>query len=98
MINFFEIYMNSILSYDDIIVNDDINSKELYVCNLLTSATVSSMKQKLEDANKKGRGGWWSDECKISNLYKLRDKALSDNDHISVINYTAMIAMRESVK
>lgn len=64
----------------------------------LVIATSTSMARKLSESRVKGRHGWWNDKiCTIEELHDMRDKALSENDHVSVLNFTAMIAMRESV-
>nr|AAL87214.1 PH108-56(+3) [Vibrio phage 1] len=55
------------------------------------------MLQRLQEARDAGRFGWWDKSvCSIEDLYKMRHKALKDKDHVSVINFTAMIAARES--
>lgn len=65
----------------------------------LLIAAKCSMSEKLGIYREKGFGGWWDKStCSIKYLYSLRDKALKDNDHVSVMNYSAMIAMRESVE
>lgn len=65
----------------------------------LLIAAKCAMAEKLGAYREKGFGGWWSkDVCSIDYLYSLREKALKDNDHISVLNFTAMIAMRESIE
>lgn len=59
----------------------------------------AEMKEKLRHHREKGRHGWWDNKvCSIKDLYEMREKALADNDHISVMNFTAMIAARESIK
>lgn len=65
----------------------------------LLIATRASMSERLDEAAEKGRHGWWDkDVYTIEELYSMRDKALTDKDHVSVLNFTAMIAMRESVE
>lgn len=65
----------------------------------LIDAIKCEMTEKLADARQNGRAGWWNDDvCDIEYLYQLREKSISDGDHISVINYTAMIAARESIE
>lgn len=71
---------------------------ESYADEQLTEAANFSMIQKLEIARNHGRHGWWDSQvCSIEYLYQLRDRAITENDHISVLNFTAMIAMRESI-
>lgn len=44
----------------------------------------------------KGSYGWWNDEiCPIDELYAYRQKALEDNDHMSVMIFTCIVAARE---
>lgn len=64
----------------------------------LLLAANSAMALKLYNGKRLGRYGWWnSNVCSIDDLRKMRDKAIDDNDHSSVLNFTAMIAMRESL-
>ncbi|AGN30197.1 hypothetical protein VPFG_00197 [Vibrio phage nt-1] len=71
---------------------------ELYD-TILVDWVTGAMTRKLSDAREKGRRGWNDKNvCSIDYLYELRDKALKDNDHVSVLNYTAMIAIRECNK
>ncbi|EJG1091206.1 hypothetical protein C4G96_RS21315 [Vibrio parahaemolyticus] len=82
------------ISSDSVIaaMNEEFADKQLLI------ATQSEMTKKLEEHRGKGRHGWWNNNvCSIEELYSMREKALSDNDHVSVLNFTAMIAMRESV-
>ncbi|UFK26946.1 hypothetical protein [Vibrio phage vB_VpaS_AL-2] len=64
----------------------------------LAGFTERVMKETLKAAAiEKGRTGWWSEHiCTIDNLMDMRAKALADNDHASVINFTAMIMYREA--
>ncbi|QIW90887.1 hypothetical protein COHAPHLL_00024 [Vibrio phage V09] len=90
--NFFQISMN-------LATDSSINPDEAWADKQLIIASSHEMARKLADAREKGRHGWHdSNVCSIDYLYELRDKALEDNDHVSVMNYTAMIAMRESVQ
>lgn len=64
---------------------------------ILVESVANSMTARLEGARALGRHGWWNpDVCSIEYLTSLRDNAIKDNDHISVLNFTAMIAIRES--
>lgn len=70
---------------------------EIFADKQLLIAANSAMASKLSEAREKGRKGWWNnDVCTISELYTMRNQALSNKDHVSVLNFTAMIAMRES--
>lgn len=63
----------------------------------LLIAVQCEMSKKLRINAALGRHGWWNPNvCSVEDLYAMRDKALADNDHVSVLNFTAMIAMRES--
>lgn len=65
----------------------------------LLVAAQCSMALKLHKASEKGRHGWWDNSvCTVEELYSMRETALEDNDHVGVLNFTAMIAMRESVE
>lgn len=61
----------------------------------LISYTSKAMRLRLNQASLKGRAGWWQEaECTIEHLENLLDKAATDKDMISVINYAAMIHAR----
>lgn len=65
----------------------------------LIEITKADMGDSLVKAFASGRTGWWNKkECSIPHLKKLRAKALNEDDHISVINYTAMISVRERME
>ncbi|WP_425636157.1 hypothetical protein [Vibrio owensii] len=79
--------------------SDYSEDSEQFADNQLLIATRASMSERLGKAAEKGRHGWWDKNvCTIEELYSMRDKALADKDHVSVLNFTAMIAMRESVE
>ncbi|EPT9728176.1 hypothetical protein ACVTT1_001260 [Vibrio cholerae] len=72
-------------------MNEEFAEQELLL------ATKSEMARKLREHREKGRHGWWNkDVCSIEQLYSYRQKALDKNDHVSVLNFTAMIAAREA--
>ncbi|GHW54562.1 hypothetical protein [Vibrio cholerae] len=72
-------------------MNEEFAEQELLL------ATKSEMARKLREHREKGRHGWWNkDVCSIEQLYSYRKKALDENDHVSVLNFTAMIAAREA--
>ncbi|EHA1127126.1 hypothetical protein FG475_18795 [Vibrio navarrensis] len=87
--------LSDYISSDSVIaaMNEEFADKQLLI------ATQSEMAKKLGEHREKGRHGWWNkDVCSIEDLYSYRRKALSENDHVSVINYTSMIAARESME
>ncbi|EMW3082608.1 hypothetical protein AAEX90_001857 [Vibrio cholerae] len=72
-------------------MNEEFADKQLLI------ATQSEMAKKLGEHREKGRHGWWNkDVCSIEELYSYRQKALDESDHVSVLNFTAMIAAREA--
>ncbi|HCJ7273414.1 TPA: hypothetical protein NVH30_003052 [Vibrio cholerae] len=72
-------------------MNEEFADKQLLI------ATQAEMQKKLREHREKGRQGWWNkDVCTIEQLYSYRQKALDENDHVSVLNFTAMIAAREA--
>lgn len=76
----------------------EINDEDFADSQLLI-ASNASMSAKLSKARRDGRHGWWDPKvCSIDELYQLRKVAFDRNDHISIMNYSAMIAMRESVE
>lgn len=83
------------ISSDSVIaaMNEEFADKQLLI------ATQAEMAKKLRVHREKGRHGWWNkDACSIEELYSYRQKALNENDHVSVLNFTAMIAARESTE
>ncbi|WP_318493315.1 hypothetical protein [Photobacterium leiognathi] len=72
-------------------------SSEIFADSRLANAVYTEISVKLSQARLGGKHGWWNSEvCDIADLKKSRDKAISENDHVSSLIYTAMIAMRES--
>lgn len=90
--SYFSFWMNKILDAAE--MNDEEADQ------MLVLATQETMQTRLGQArNRQGRHGWWNAEvCSVEDLYKMRDKAIADKDHSSTLNFTAMIAMRESVE
>ncbi|WP_182038798.1 hypothetical protein [Vibrio alginolyticus] len=85
------------------VVNSDIGANSIggdtFADEQLLIASKTSMSSKLRKGRKNGRHGWWTPEvCSVEELYKLREKALAEDDHISTLNYTSMIAMRQSIE
>ena len=84
------------------ILNEELRNEvagEQFADQQLSIATGAEMSKKLKSSRMKGRHGWWDENvCTIDQLYAMRSMALLDNDHVSVINFTAMIAARESVQ
>lgn len=73
-------------------------AKEIYADATLIDAVYNEMGVRLTEARNKGRYGWWDSEvCSVEELRIMRDYALREDDHVSVLNFTAMIALRESV-
>lgn len=66
--------------------------------DMMVTGISLEMRNKLSEAAMHGRHGWWKREiCDINHLRELRSKAIADNDHISVMNYTAMLWAREHI-
>lgn len=71
----------------------DIN---VYADNLLTDSVHNGMSFKLQKKRNEGRGGWWNEkECSIDFLKKLLAEHVKKGDMIDVINFAAMIRLRE---
>ncbi|CAL9958322.1 hypothetical protein VPHD85_0035 [Vibrio phage D85] len=95
-VDYFSICMKMVLDKDVGSKNND--DGNTFADNQLLLASKSAMALKLHEASLNGRHGWWDkDVCSIDDLLTMRDKALKENDHVSVLNFTAMIAMRESL-
>lgn len=63
----------------------------------LIRLVCEAMENKLNASRESGRYGWWDPEViTIGQLYYLRDQAINQGDHVSVLNYTAFILARES--
>lgn len=55
-----------------------------------------AMKEKLEVAREKGRGGWWdADRCSLEYLRSLLVEHVEKGDMVDVMNLAAMIYARE---
>lgn len=64
--------------------------------NLLIKSTEMEMAHYLKEAV--GCDDWWDQKAiPIAQLHYLRNKALSSEDHVGVITYTAMIAARDKL-
>ncbi|EGQ9289026.1 hypothetical protein F7U66_24670 [Vibrio parahaemolyticus] len=62
----------------------------------ITLATYQSMIKELSDGREKGKAGWWdASQIDIAELYKMREKAIEQGEHVRVIVTTSMIAARE---
>lgn len=97
MIDIYNFYMTILL--DSFNLSKDKFVFDKFAEKNMIHAVRHDMSRKQQEARNKGRIGWWDkDVCSIEHLYNLRDKAIQDKDHTSVINFTAMIAMRESVE
>lgn len=61
----------------------------------LITYTTKAMRLRLAQASQKGRYGWWNDrECSAQHLQNCYERAVAEDDLISVINYAAMIHAR----
>lgn len=77
---------------DEAWLNEDRADREL------VAFTQKNMRTKLAAARLKGRRGWWREsECSIEELKALLDQAMAKNDMASVINYAAMIQVRNII-
>lgn len=78
-------------------VEQDPTRSNMIADDYLITAVTSAMRMSLNEARNAGRAGWWDPEvCSISYLHGMREKALQDGDHISTLNYTAMLACLET--
>jgi len=63
----------------------------------LANFVEMAMRMKFMEAHDQGKSGWWlEDECTIEQLETLLEKAISDKDYISIINYCAMVYARKN--
>ncbi|QCG76732.1 hypothetical protein [Vibrio phage D4] len=101
MINYFRAIMRAIRaereSQEPLAQTRRDKEAEAFADEQLVIATRCAMMKRLKEGREQGRFGWWDNNvCTLNDLYQLRHKALKDKDHISVLNFTAMIAARES--
>lgn len=69
---------------------------EQYADDRLRSYARMAMRDKLEIARLKGRGGWWNeDECSVEYLRDLLREHIDKGDMVDVMNFAAMIYARE---
>ena len=88
----FSMYMKSILGLDASNAVDN-----TFADLQLVGAAKHEMEKRMRHESMNGRYGWWDrNVISLEKLYRLRDRALQVSDHVSVLNYTAMIAMRET--
>lgn len=92
--NYFQSCMSSVLlptGYSDSEEIQNFANKQLAI------AANCSISQKIDEIKDQKESSWWNSSCSIEHLYKMRDDAVAKNNHIDVITFTSMIAMRESV-
>lgn len=66
--------------------------------SVLVSSTADAMAHRLGRARQEDRHSWWNPAvCSVVYLRDLLDKAVADEDWVSVCNYAAMLRMREAV-
>tara|TARA_R110002124_G_scaffold80776_4_gene213543 strand:+ start:650 stop:970 length:321 start_codon:yes stop_codon:yes gene_type:complete len=82
-------HIDRIISYISPEFRDEFMDKEL------VDLAKIAMKEKLEITRKKGRGGWWSDDCKTETLKEMLKKHVEKGDMRDVMNIAAMIYYRE---
>lgn len=77
----------------------DPDAREVYdklADDRLVRHAANAMREKLQLAREKGRGGWWnSDECTIDNLRILLREHVEKGDMRDVLNLAAMVYLRE---
>lgn len=93
---YFKLCMDAIVNYDPISDERD-HEHERFADVQLALAAGCEMRSKLKKHRDSGRYGWWDkNTCSLEDLRAMRDKALVDDDHVSVLNFTSMIAIRDS--
>jgi hypothetical protein len=64
----------------------------------LCDAARAAMREKLEKKSGQGRGGWWDrSRCSTGHLRQLLREHLEKGDMVDVMNFAAMIYVRECV-
>lgn len=58
-------------------------------------AVKEDMTFKLAKAREKGRGGWWHDDCTSEMLWNMLYEHIDKGDFIDVVNFMAMIAVKD---
>ncbi|WP_155006939.1 hypothetical protein [Vibrio parahaemolyticus] len=65
--------------------------------NQLALTISKLMELRLTDARSKGRHGWWNqDVCSHYDLVQMLNRSLIENDYVSTINFSSMVAVREA--
>lgn len=70
--------------------------RDEFMDNELVNSAKKAMEEKLKAARNKGRGGWWSDDCKAESLKEMLKEHVEKGDMRDVMNIAAMIYYRES--
>lgn len=76
-----------------------LNEHYLFANKQLLIAINCEINKKLKEIANSEEEHWSNTiSLDIQSLYNMRDKALIENDHVGVLCYTGMIAMREELK
>lgn len=77
----------------------DPDAREIYeklADDRLVRHAANAMREKLQVARVKGRGGWWNgEECTIDHLRSLLRDHVEKGDMRDVLNFAAMVYVRE---
>lgn len=66
--------------------------------SVLVASTGEAMAHRLAKARLEERHSWWMPTiCSLGYLQGLLEKAVADKDYVSIINYAAMLRMREAI-
>lgn len=77
--------------------DDRSRADDMIADNYLVAIAGKAMAEKLEAARKKGRGGWWREDCAVSDLRQMLRDHIKKGDMRDVMNLAAMIFVREIV-
>lgn len=69
---------------------------EAHCDHILVRYASLAMKEKLQIARNRGRGGWWSDKCTTDELKEMLVSHVEKGDMRDVMNLAAMIYFREA--
>jgi len=83
-------------SIRNIVKNHPDSSGEQYADFQLAVIARNAMETKLDEAREKGKHGWHDKEvCSVGYLKKLLEMAMIDGEWVDVMNFAAMIYIRE---
>ena len=79
------------------IAKDEDGWKDLDIDNIMLEGMYNLMNVKLMKSRKKGKGGWWTEECPVEYLEALLAENLEKGDMVDVAILAGMIHMKRGL-